>query len=184
MLYLVIALVVLIMIFAGFYNSFVVKRNNVDNAFSAIDTQLKKRCDLVPNLVAAVKAYMKHENGTLLAITQFRSQAAAPGVSAAERMELDNKISRGIHSLMVQLEAYPDLKASESFMHLQRSMTEIEEQLSASRRAYNAAVTVYNNAIMLFPGALFAGMYNFKARQLFEAAPDERNNPNVSNLFQ
>lgn len=159
MLYLIIALLVPVLIFAGFYNSFAVRRNNVENAFAAIDTQLKKRCDLIPNLAAAVKTYQKQENGTLQAITQFRAQTAASGVSAADRMNPENKINHGVRNLMVQLEAYPDpeLKALDNFMQLQRPLSEIDEQLPPARQAYNATpVTYCNNAVMLFSGSIFA----------------------------
>ena len=166
------------------YNSLVMKRNQVDNAFAAIDTQLKKRYDLIPNLVSSAKAYMKHESDTLTKITEFRARAMDPGLPAAERMRLDNEISGAIRGIMVQMENYPQLRASENIQILMRSLNEVEAQLSASRRTYNASVTEYNNAIQMFPGNLFASSFGFRPRELFSVPEEERANPNVANLFK
>lgn len=173
-----------LLIVAGVYNSFIGKRNNVKNAYACIDVQLKKRCDLVPNLVACVKRYMEHEKGTLERIVQLRSHAMEPGLPDSTRFELDSQMSHALKGLMVQVESYPDLRASENVQSLQRNLSEIEEQLSAARRAYNASVTEYNNAVEMFPGNLFAGIFGFTRSAFFEVAPEERNNPNVGELFQ
>ncbi|MBP5585680.1 MAG: LemA family protein [Lentisphaeria bacterium] len=164
------------------YNSLAAKRANVRNAFAGIDVQLKKRCDLVPNLVSSVKVYMQHESGTLEKLTELRTRAAS-ATDPAERLNLDKELSGALKALMVQVEAYPDLKASANVEQLQRSLNEIEEQISASRRAYNAAVTDYNIAIRIFPNNLLAGMFGHTEAPLYEAAPEDRANPNTADLF-
>ena len=164
------------------YNSLAAKRANVQNAFAGIDVQLKKRCDLIPNLVSSVQAYMKHESGTLEKLTELRTRAAA-ATDPAERIALDKELSGAMKGLMVQVESYPDLKASANMIQLQKSLNEIEEQISASRRAYNAAVTDYNLAIRIFPNNLFAGMFGHTGATLFEAAAEDHVNPNVGDLF-
>ena len=182
-LFLLVIPVVIILFVIIVYNSLAAKRANVQNAFAGIDVQLKKRCDLVPNLVSSVKAYMKHESGTLEKLTELRTRAAA-ATDPAERLTLDKELSGVLKGLMVQVEAYPDLKASANVEQLQRSLNEIEEQISASRRAYNAAVTEYNLAIRIFPNNLLAGMFGYKESPLFEAAPEERATPKVGDLFK
>ena len=182
LLLLIIPVVIVIFVIAV-YNSLAAKRANVQNAFAGIDVQLKKRCDLVPNLVSSVKAYMQHESGTLEKLTELRTRAAA-ATDPAERLALDKELSGVLKNVMVQVEAYPDLKASANVEQLQRSLNEIEEQISASRRAYNAAVTDYNLAIRIFPNNLLAGMFGFTESTLFEAAPEDRANPNVGDLFK
>lgn len=175
--------VVIVLFVIIVYNSLAAKKANVQNAFAGIDVQLKKRCDLVPNLVSSVKAYMKHESGTLEKLTELRTRAAS-ATDPAERLSLDREMSGVLKNVMVQVEAYPDLKSSANVIQLQRSLNEIEEQISAARRAYNSAVTEYNLAIRIFPNNLLAGMFGFTESALFEAAPEERANPNVGDLFK
>lgn len=181
-LFLLIIPVALILFVIVVYNSLAAKRANVQNAFAGIDVQLKKRCDLVPNLVASVKEYMKHEAGTLEKLTGLRTRAAS-ATDPAERLELDRELSGALKNLFVQVEAYPDLKASANMEQLQRALNETEEQISASRRAYNAAVTEYNLAIRIFPNNLLAGMFGHTESPLYEAAPEDRANPDVGGLF-
>ena len=181
LLLLIIPVAIIIFVIAV-YNSLAAKRANVQNAFACIDVQLKKRCDLIPNLVSSVKAYMTHESGTLEKLTGLRTRAAA-ATDPAERLALDKELSGALKGLMVQVESYPDLKSSANVIQLQKSLNEVEEQISASRRAYNAAVTDYNLAIRIFPNNLFAGMFGHTESPLFEAAPDDRANPNVGDLF-
>ena len=183
LLFLLIIPVVIVLFVIIVYNSLAAKRANVKNAFAGIDVQLKKRCDLVPNLVSSVKAYMKHESGTLEKLTELRTRAAA-ATDPAERLGLDRELSGALKNVMVQVEAYPDLKSSANVIQLQRSLNEIEEQISAARRAYNSAVTDYNLAIRIFPNNLLAGMFGFTETTLFEAAPEDRANPNVGDLFK
>jgi LemA protein len=165
------------------YNSLVGKKNAVEQAFASIDVYLKKRYDLVPNLVAAVKEYMKHEAGTLERITALRARAADPNLSTDEKVALNNELGAALGGIRVAVEAYPQLKANENFMQLQRSLNEIEEQLAASRRSFNAAVTEFNNAVEMFPTNLMAGMMGYRRRPLFETPEAERKNVNVGQLF-
>ncbi len=171
--------VFLLIVFVALYNGLVGKKNMVENAFSSIDVMLKKRFDLIPNLVATVKQYMTHENETLTKVTEMRAKAMSGGLTNDQMVELDNMVG----NIMVSVESYPDLKANTNFLQLQGSLNEIEEQLSASRRAYNAAVLDYNNAIEMFPSNIVAGI-NYKQRKMFEIAETERANPNVKELFK
>lgn len=179
------AVVVLVpLLFLAFaYNSLVGKRNQVDNAFASMDVQLKKRYDLIPNLVATVQQYTKHESETLKQITELRAKASSPGASPEESVHLNNELNRAMGRLMVQVEAYPELRASENFNQLQRSLNEVEEQLSASRRAFNAAVTDYNDSVQMVPTNIVAGMFGFRPREVFEIPEKERANPDVKQLF-
>ncbi|MBP7653664.1 LemA family protein [Candidatus Dependentiae bacterium] len=176
------AVVALLFVFIV-YNSLVNKKNQVNNAFASIDTMLKKRYDLIPNLIATVQTYMKHEASTLKEITELRSKAMSENISDNEKVAIDNKLSRAIGGIMVSIENYPDLKANQNFLQLQGSLNEIEEQISAARRAYNAAVTDYNNAVEMLPTNIFAGLMGYKQRQLFEITEKERENVNAKNLF-
>jgi len=171
------------LVFFLLYNRLVGKRNQVENAFGGMDAQLKKRYDLIPNLVSTVKQYMGHEAGVLTEITGLRARATSGQLSTDEKVDLDNKISRAFGGIMVAVENYPDLKASDNFMQLQRSLNEVEEQISASRRAYNASVTDYNNSVEMFPSNIIAGMFNFKRGSVFEISEGERQNVNVGDLF-
>jgi LemA protein len=170
---------VLILFLISLYNRLVRSRNGVENAFASIDVQLKQRCDLVPKLVDSMKAYMTHERGTLEELTTLREQATRAGVSTEERVALDQQMSGLMRGLMVRAEAYPDLKASETVTLLQRSLNEVEAQIAAARRTYNAAVTSFNTAIEVFPANLLAGVLGFSRRPLFEATADERAVPSV-----
>ena len=162
------------------YNRLVRGRNGCDNAFSTIDVQLKMRCDLIPKVVDAVRGYMTHERGTLEQLTSLRNQATAPGVPADKRMALDSQMSGLLQGLIVRAEAYPDLKASESVVMLQRSLNEVESQIAAARRAYNAAATSYNNTTETVPTNMVAGVFGFGRRQLYETAEMDRAVPSVS----
>lgn len=178
------ALVLIPLAFVAFaYNTLVGKRNQADNAFASMDVQLKKRYDLIPNLVATVQQYTKHESETLTKITELRARASSPSTSPEEAVHLNNELNRAMGRLMVQVEAYPDLKASANFEQLQRSLNEVEEQLSASRRAFNAAVTDYNDSVQMVPTNMVAGMFGFRPREVFEIAEKERQNVDVKQLF-
>jgi LemA protein len=171
-------LVILVM-----YNGLIGRRNAVDQAYSSIDVMLKKRYDLIPNLVSAVQAYLSHERGLLTELTELRSRAMGATASPDARVVAENQLSSVLGRVMVVAEAYPDLKASDNFVQLQASLNEIEEQLSAARRAYNAAVTDLNNAIEMVPTNVIAGMMQLRRRELFAAAETERANVNVGQLF-
>jgi LemA protein len=166
------------------YNSLIGKRNRVDQAFASIDVMLKKRYDLIPNLVASVEKYMVHERELLTEITELRTRAVSGDLTPSQRVAAENQINTALGRLMVSVENYPDLKANQNFVQLQRSLNEVEEQISAARRAYNAAATDFNNAIQMFPGTLFAGPMGLSRRDLFEASAVERENVDVRSLFQ
>jgi LemA protein len=165
------------------YNRLVRLRNEAKMAFASIDVMSKKRYDLIPNLVLAVKSYMNYERNTLTILTELRAKAVSGNLSDDEKVDLDNKISKTIGGIMVAVENYPELKASNHFLQLQGSLNEVEEQLSAARRAYNAAVTEYNNLTQMFPSNIFAAMFNFKAKRLFEISERERERVNVKVLL-
>lgn len=182
-LYILITLGVLLLLLAISYNSLISKRNSAYKAFASIDAMSKKRYDLIPNLVATVQQYMKHERETLAQITEMRARATSGNISDEEKIDLDQKISKAVSGIMVAVENYPELKASSNFLQLQGSLNEVEEQLSAARRFYNAAVTELNNAIQMVPTNIVAGMFNFKTKQLFEITEQERKNVDVKSLF-
>lgn len=165
------------------YNNLVGARNQVENAFGSIDVMLKKRYDLIPNLVETAKAYMKHERETLTSITELRTKAMSPSISSDEKIQLENQISGMMKSVMVSVENYPELKASEQFTMLQRSWNETEEQISAARRNYNASVTDYNNAVEKFPSNIFASMFGHKRKHVLEIPESERQNVSAKAMF-
>jgi len=174
-----IALIIVLM-----YNSLVDKKNQVENAFGGMDVQLKKRYDLIPNLINSVKTYMKHESDTLTEITELRTKALSGELSNDDKVDLDNKITSKLGGIMVAVENYPDLKASDNFIQLQRSLNEVEEQISASRRSYNASVTDLNNGIEKFPSNIIAGMMNLARKEVFKIPETQRENVDVGNLFK
>lgn len=165
------------------YNALIGKKNQVENIFAGVDAVLKKRFDLIPNLVASVSQYMEHEKSTLEKVTEYRAQAMKPGISDDQKIALDAKLTSALGAINIAMEAYPDLKANENVMHLQRSLNEIEEQISAARRAYNQAVTDLNNSIEMFPTNLIAGWMNLQRRAVFEITVTERQNVDVNALF-
>tara|TARA_Y100000588_G_scaffold345574_1_gene392941 strand:+ start:371 stop:928 length:558 start_codon:yes stop_codon:yes gene_type:complete len=173
----------LAVVFAIMYNSLINKKNQVENAFGGMDAQLKKRYDLIPNLVKSVKGYMKHEAKTLTEITTLRTKALSDNVSDDDKVALDNALTSKLGGIMVAVENYPDLKASENFNQLQRSLNEVEEQISASRRAYNATITSYNNSVEMFPTNLLAGMLNMQRKNVFEIPETQRENVDVGDLL-
>lgn len=179
-----IGIVVIILIaVAVTYNSLIGKRNQVQNAESSVDVMLKKRYDLIPNLVETVKQYMNHEKDLLESITALRSKLMTAPLEKSERNALENQLSKGLSQLNISVENYPDLKANENFLNLQYNLNEIESQLSASRRAYNASVLDYHNGLDKFPSNIIAGFFNFKREEFFDIAPAERKNPSVKDLF-
>jgi LemA protein len=156
------------------YNSLIRKKNDVENAFASIDVMLRKRYDLIPKIVEAVKAYMTYERELLTEITALRVRAISQDISNEERVIVENKLGQQLSELLVAVENYPDLKASNNFLQLQGTLNEVEEQLAASRRAFNAAVTLYNNSIEVFPSNMIASMMNYKRRTLFEIPVEKR----------
>lgn len=162
------------------YNLLIFRRNAVDNAFAGIDTQLMMRYDLIPNLVVVVKQYASHENEALRLIAELRAQAQKGDLSTDERVRLDNHISQAMVRITVLTEHYPALKASENFQQLQRALNEVEERVAASRRAFNAATTDYNNSVDLFPINLMAAALGYRRRTLFAASDPIRANVSVA----
>ena len=161
------------------YNGLVWRKNRVEQAFSSIDVYLKMRYDLIPNLVAAVKGYMEHEEEVLTEITELRARAVKTRLGTDEAVEVNNRIGRALGGIFAVIENYPELKASANVMNLQRNLTEIEEKISASRRAYNAAVTDFNNSVEMFPSSIVAGMMGYRPRRFFEIESAERALPDA-----
>lgn len=178
----IIGIVILVVILM--YNSLIGKKNQVDNISAGVDTVLKKRFDLIPNLVASVSRYMEHEQSILEKVTELRAQAMSPNLSDTQKIAFDAKLTAALGSITVAMENYPELKANENVMHLQRSLNEIEEQISAARRAYNQAVTDLNNAIEMFPTNLMAAWMKLSRKEVFEIASNERQNMDVNALFR
>jgi LemA protein len=154
-------------VFIGIYNSLVRLRNRVKNAWSQIDVQLKRRHDLIPNLVETAKGYMKHEKETLENITQARSQAMGAG-SVGERSKAEGALSGAISKFFVVVENYPDLKANQNFLSLQEELTSTENRIGFARQSYNDQVLFFNNKIQMFPSSIVAGMFSFKLEEFFE----------------
>jgi LemA protein len=177
----VLAIVVVAIIFVvGMYNSLIGLRNQVRNAWSQIDVQLKRRHDLIPNLVETAKGYMKHERETLDSVTQARAKAVGAG-SVGEKSSAERDLSGALGRFMLVVENYPDLKANQNFLALQEELTSTENKISFARQSYNDQVLFYNNKIQMFPSNIMANMFNFKAEEFFELEDKgERAVPKVS----
>jgi LemA protein len=152
---------------AGSYNGLVRLRNQLENAWAQIDVQLKRRCDLIPNIVETVKGYAKHESGTLEKVIQARNMALA-AKTVGERAEAENILSGTLKSLFAVTEAYPDLKANQNFLALQEELTSTENKIAFSRQFYNDSVMTFNTHIEVFPQNIIAGMFHFVRREFFE----------------
>ena len=177
--YIIIAIIVLILIYFGVvYNSFVKLSNTVKEAFSTMDVYLKKRWDLIPNIVETVKEYAKHEKSTLKEIVELRN-STYDNMSTNEKVDVNNKLSQEINKLMAIAEAYPDLRANESFKDLSQQLTKVEDDIANSRKYYNGAVRIFNNKVQMFPSNIVAGMLGFKEQKMFEANEIERENVKV-----
>jgi LemA protein len=163
----------------AFYNGAVQLRIKVEEAWADIDTFLKQRFDMIPNLVEMVKGYMKHEQETLENITKYRS-AVAGASSMDEMAEADNALSGTLKTLFAVAENYPDLKANQNFMKLQEDLKVLEDSLQKSRRYYNGTVRDYNTKIQMFPGSLFAGIFGFLKKEFFKVVGEARENVKVS----
>ena len=175
-------IVVLFFIVIGMYNGLVGFRNQVKNAWAQIDVQLKRRHDLIPNLVETVKGYAKHEQGTFELVTKARNMAQqAISSGPAERGKVEGELSAALGRLFAVAEAYPELKASQNFLALQEELTSTENKISFSRQFYNDSVLKFNNKIQMFPSNIIAGMFSFKLGEFFQtSAPEEREAPKVS----
>lgn len=166
----VVAVIMLITI----YNGLVYKRNRVRNAFSSIDVNLRKRHDLIPSLVETVKGYATHEQETLTRLIEARQKIVGGDLEESERLRIEESIGPRMQRLVAVAESYPELRSSEHFLNLQRNLTEVEEQISASRRAYNAAVFDINNAVESFPSNFVADTFGFRRHDFFEISGGER----------
>jgi len=175
-----VVIVFLVLFIIGIYNALVRLRNQVDNSWSQIDVQLKRRHDLIPNLVETAKGYMKHERGTFEAITEARSKAmGANNVSDASKAE--GALSEALSKFMLVVENYPELKANQNFLAVQEELSSTENKIAFARQSYNDQVLGYNNKIQMFPSNVIAGMFSFTKRDFFEIENEaEREVPKVS----
>lgn len=156
------------------YNGHINRRNRVDYAYASIDVQLKKRWNLVPNLVNTVKGYAKHEKELLESVIQARRQAKNIHDDSSSRFDGERQLDQQLPQLIAVAEDYPDLKADQQFLNLQRNLSEIEAQIAAARRTYNSSVMEYNNGVDMFPSSIVARIFGFKRRQSFEIDHAER----------
>jgi LemA protein len=180
----VIVVIVIVVILAiglwATYNGLVRRRNQVDNAWSQIDVQLKRRHDLIPNLVESVKGYMQFEQDTLTKVTNARAAAVAAGAQGpAAQAQAENTLTQTLRSLFAVVENYPDLKANQNVISLQEELTTTENKISFARQFYNDSVMSYNTQIQSFPANTIAGMFNFSARQFFEGDAADKEVPKV-----
>jgi LemA protein len=173
MIYIVVTvLVIIILVLIVIYNNLIQKKNAIDNAYFSMDVMLKKRYDLIPQLVETVRGYMTHEKEVLTQLTELRQKVIVENLNTNEKVELDNKINATLQNVFASFENYPQLKASENFLKLQGAINETEEQLAASRRFYNAAVNDYHNGIEMFPSSLVASWMGLKHKTFFSIADE------------
>ncbi|RIL04941.1 MAG: LemA family protein [Proteobacteria bacterium] len=166
------------------FNTIVHAKNQAETALASVGVMVKKRWDLIPSLVDAVQRYVEHESQVLEEVVRLRAQATAREVPPAEATALDGPIGRALGQLLVTAEAYPELEASDEFQQLQRALNEVEEQISASRRSYNAAAKSYNDAVRMFPTNLLAALLGYRERGYFETTPAETQPPDVMGRFR
>ena len=173
-----IILVLIILYVINTRNALVVLRNKVKDQLSQIDVQLKRRFDLIPNLVETVKGYAKHEKGTLEDVVKARNTYLS-ATTPEDQLKADGELTKAVNKLFALAESYPDLKANESFLSLQKELTTCEDKITYARQFYNDSVLSYNNKIELFPSSLVASMFHFEKEKFFEATADERKNVQV-----
>ena len=177
--YIIIAIIILIVIYAlALYNSFVKLNNKVKEAFSTMDVYLKKRWDLIPNLLETTKGYMKHEKEVLTELTDLRKKGYDK-LSNEEKIQTNEKMSTGLEKLMAVAENYPDLKANTNFQQLNSNLTKVEEDIANARKYYNGSVRIYNDTVKMFPSNIIAGMFHYQAKPMFEVNEQERENVKV-----
>jgi LemA protein len=163
----IVVVVLIVLFFVAQYNGLVRLRNRIDNAWSQIDVQLKRRHDLIPNLIETVKGYAAHESGTLEKVVQARN-AAINAQGPVQSAQAENALTGALKSIFALAEAYPDLKANQNFLALQEELTSTEDRISYARQFYNDSVLKYDNKIETFPANTIAGMFNFKGREYFK----------------
>jgi LemA protein len=169
----IVAAVMLVLYLISMYNGFIVLRTRIQEALSGIDVQLKRRADLIPNLVETVKGYAKHEKEVFENVTKARASMMSAG-SLQEKADANNQMSGALKSLFAVAEAYPELKANTNFQDLQRQLEDTEDKVSFSRQFYNSNVLEFNSKVQLFPGNLIAGMFGFKVAEFFAATEEEK----------
>ena len=170
---------VFVLAYIVIYNGLVGKRNMARNTLSTIDVMLKRRHDLIPNLVNVVKGFAKHEKDVFERVIALRNQATSDGASEGERLSAEQQLTPQLGRILAIAEDYPELKSNDQFLNLQRNLTETEEQIAAARRTYNAAVMDLNNAVEAFPSSIVASQFGFERRSFFEAAEGERKHVSV-----
>ena len=180
MIWIIVAVIVVLLIIylISTYNTFVRLRNSVREAFSTMDVYLKKRWDMIPNIVNTVKGFAKHEKETLEGVIKLRN-GAYDSMSPEEKIATNQELSRGITKIMALAEDYPDLKANTNFMDLSNQLAKVEDDISNSRKYYNAVVRRYNDKIEMFPSNLVASIFGFKLEKMFEIVEEERENVKV-----
>lgn len=175
-LYIIIAIVIILLLLVfSTYNSFVKLGNKVEEAFSTMDVYLKKRWDLIPNLVETVKGYVKHEKETLEGITSLRN-GSYEKMNTAEKVEANNELSQGINKLMALAESYPALKANENFKDLSVQLSSIENDIANARKYYNGTVRIFNDKVQMFPSNIVAKIFGYREKKMFEISDNERKN--------
>jgi LemA protein len=175
---LIIVGLLLMFIFFGYYNRFVLLGNRIDNSLAQINVQLKRRADLIPNLVEAVKGFMKHEKAAIKAVTDARKVLmGAKGVE--EKVKADQGLEKALKTIFALAEGYPDLKANTNFLELQRELTATEDKVAYSRQFYNDSILTYNNLCKTFPGAFFASLYGKRARKYLQITEAEKKKVDV-----
>ncbi len=168
MLNIILVVIVVLIVFVIFaYNGFIGKRNRTEEAWADIDVQLKRRYDLIPNLVNTVQGYAKHESAAFEKVSEARARAMG-AQGTAEQAEAENMLSGALKSILAVAEAYPDLKANQNFLELQKELADTENKIQAARRFYNTNVRDFNTALQSFPGNVIAGMFKFQKRDFFE----------------
>ncbi len=172
--WILLGILILLSIYAvSIYNRVIRLQNNRENSFADIDVQLKQRHDLIPQLVNAVKGYMKHEEGVLTKVTQARTNAVNAS-NINDKITAEKQLTTALSGLNIAVEAYPDLKANQNFMQLQEEISDIENKLAAARRYFNSATKELNNAVEVFPANLIAGMFGFKEEKMFNLGETKR----------
>ena len=170
--------VLLIMIFGGYYNRFTILANRIENSLSQINVQLKRRADLIPNLVDTVKGFAKHEKVAIKTVTDARkSLMGAKGIE--DKVKANNQLESALKTIFAIAEGYPDLKANQNFLELQKELTATEDKVAYARQFYNDSILSYNNKTKTFPGNMFSGMFGFKAKEYLKIAEAEKKLPRV-----
>ena len=179
--YIVIAIIVIIIIYVFItYNNFIKLKNMVKEAFATMDVYLKKRWDLIPNIVETVKGYAKHEENTLKEVVELRN-SSYDSMSDDEKVKANQRMSKDINKIMLLAESYPDLKASTNFQDLSRELSKVEEDIANSRKYYNGVIEMFNNKVEMFPSNIFAKLFGYKTKEMFET--DERERENIKVQF-